>query len=161
MPPSGTVINKKQIPLVPVLTGALALVLLAAAVVYLSRPEPKTATTGVASQEAKAYLPNLGLSDVNMQASENLMNQKVVEVLGNISNNGPRELKSIDVYCLFYGVDGHEIHRERLRIVGGVGTQGSLKPGATKAFRMPFDSLPDGWNQAMPKMVIAQITFVN
>jgi hypothetical protein len=25
---------------------------------------------------------------------------------------------------------------------------------------MPFDTLPDGWNQALPKMVIAQIKFV-
>ena len=114
-----------------------------------------------ASQEAKSYLVNLGLSDVNMQASENLMNQKVVEVLGNISNNGPRDVKSIDVYCLFYGLNGREIHRERLRIVGAASAAGTLKPGATKSFRMPFDSLPDGWNQALPKMVIAQITFVN
>jgi hypothetical protein len=26
---------------------------------------------------------------------------------------------------------------------------------------MPFDTLPDGWNQALPKMVIAQITFAS
>jgi len=131
-----------------------------AGIVYLTRPVQKTADSA-ASQEAKAYLANLALSDVTMQASENLVNQKVVEVLGNISNNGPRELKSIDVYCLFYSVDGHALHRERLRIVGGAETRGSLKPGATKAFRMPFDSLPEGWNQALPKMVMAQITFVN
>ena len=140
--------------------AALVVLALVAGVFYLSRPVAKTEESA-ASQEAKSYLVNLALSDVNMQASENLMNQKVVEVLGNISNNGPRELKSIDVFCLFYGVDGRELHRERLRIIGGAGTAGSLKPGATKSFRLPFDALPDGWNQAMPKMVIAQITFVN
>ena len=140
--------------------AGLAVLALFAGVFYLNRPAPKTVETA-ASPEAKAYLPNLGLSDVSMQASENLANQKVVEVLGNISNNGPRELKSIDVYCLFYGVDGREVHRERLRIVGGVATPGSLKPAATRTFRMPFDTLPDGWNQALPKMVIAQITFAN
>ncbi len=140
--------------------GALVVVALIGAGVYLTRPVTKAADTG-ASQEAKDYLPNLGLSDVDMQASENLMNQKVVEVLGKISNNGPRALKSIDVWCLFYGLDGREIHRERLRIVGGAANAGTLKPGATQSFRMPFDALPDGWNQAKPKMAIAQITFAN
>ena len=152
--------KKKSFPFVPALTAAAVLLALLVAWFYLNRPVPKTEETA-ASQEAKAYLANLALSDVNMQASENLVNQKVVEVLGNISNNGPRELKSIDVYCLFYGLDNRELHRERLRIVGGVAAPGSLKPGATKSFRMPFDTLPDGWNQAMPKMVIAQITFAN
>jgi hypothetical protein len=160
MSSSSAVPNKKPVPLVPLLMAAVAVLALLGGVLYLNRPAPKTLAS-TASHEAKAYLTNLGLSDVNMQASENLVNQKVVEVLGNISNNGPRELKSIDVYCLFYGLDGREVHRERLRIVGGAGTPGSLKPGATKSFRMPFDSLPDGWNQALPKMVIAQITFVN
>jgi hypothetical protein len=139
--------------------AAIVISALVGAGVYLSQPVPKAAET-TASQEAKAYLVNLGLSDVNMQASENLVNQKVVEVLGSISNNGPREVRSIDVWCLFYGVDGREVHRERLRIVGGVATPGTLKPTATKSFRMPFDALPDAWNQAMPKLVIAQITFV-
>ena len=140
--------------------AAVAALGLLAGVFYLNRPAPKTVETA-ASPEAKAYLANLGLSDVRMQASENLANQKVVEVLGNISNNGTRDLKSIDVYCLFYGVDGREIHRERLRIVGGIATPGSLKPGATQSFRMPFDTLPEGWNQALPKMVIAQIVFAH
>lgn len=139
--------------------AAIVISALVGAGVYLTRPVPKAPETS-ASQESRDYLPNLGLSDVSMQASENLMNQKVVEVLGNIVNNGPRELKSIDVYCLFYGIDGRLLHRERLRIVGGVATPGTLKQGATTSFRMPFDTLPDGWNQALPKMVIAQITFV-
>jgi hypothetical protein len=158
MPSPSAATDKKSVPLVAIVTAAVVVLALVAAAVYLTRPVQKTLDSG-ASQEAKAYLPNLALSGVNMQASENLMNQKVVEIFGDIANNGPRELKSIDVFCLFYGVDGHEVHRERLRIVGGAG-QGPLKPGATKSFRMPFDSLPEGWNQALPKMVIAQITFV-
>ena len=99
---------------------------------------------------------NLALSDVSMKASENFMRQRVVEIEGKISNNGPRPLRSIDVYCLFYGVDGRELYRERVPIVPA---GAPLKPNQGRAFRLPFDSLPDGWNQAMPKMVIAQIAF--
>ena len=160
MSPSSAAANKKSVPLVAISTTFLGVLAVLGGLFYSSRPVQKEGESA-ASQEAKAYLANLGLSDVTMQASENLMNQKVVEVLGNISNNGPRELKSIDVYCLFYSVDGRLLHRERLRIVGVPDTRGPLKPGATKSFRMPFDSLPEGWNQALPKMVIAQISFVN
>ena len=107
----------------------------------------------------KAYPPNLALSDVTMQATENFMKQQVIEVQGRIANNGPRPLAAIDVYCLFYGIDGRELYREKVPIIGGVESRTSLKPNGTRAFRLPFDSLPDGWNQAMPKMVIARIAF--
>ncbi len=54
---------------------------------------------------------------------------------------------------MFYGVDGKELYRERIAIVRGLG------PQETRAFRLPFDNLPDGWNQAMPRLAIAKISF--
>lgn len=134
---------------------ALALI---AGIVYLSRPVPKPAAlNGPASREAKAYLPYLALSGVKLQATENFMQQRVVEVLGNISNNGPRPLESVEVYCLFYGIDGRELYRERQAIVNSKG--GPLNPGQSRTFRLAFDALPDGWNQAVPHLVIAGIHF--
>ena len=94
-----------------------------------------------------------------MQATENFMNQQVVEVEGKIANAGPKPLRSVDVFCLFRSVDGSEIRRERLSIVRTAGKP--LKPGEVRSFRLPFDSIPDSWNQAMPQMVIAQIAFAN
>lgn len=132
------------------------MVILIAGALYLNRPVAK-APEPAASAEAKAYVANLELSNVTMKASENFMRQQVVEIQGNIANRGPRALRSIDIYCLFSGVDGREIHRERVPIVQSKGAP--LKPGEVRGFRLPFDTLPDGWNQALPKMVIAQITF--
>ncbi len=146
--------SEQKLSWTAVLVGTLAVAVLVAGLLYLNRP-PAPVSPGEASAEAKAYLKNLQLSDVNMQATENFMNQQVVEIQGKIGNNGARKLASIEVYCLFYGLDGKEIHRERLAIARG------LPPGETRAFRLPFDSLPAGWNQAMPKMVIASIAFSN
>jgi hypothetical protein len=155
-PPIST-LGKK--PIAPLVVAAVVVVLaIAAAAIYLARPAAQATANEPASAEAKAYVQNLALSDVRMQASENFMRQQVVEIQGKIANNGPRPLKSIDVYCLFYGVDGREIHRERVAIVRSAAP---LKPNEIRAFRLPFDSLPDGWNQAMPKMVIAQIAFAS
>jgi archaellum component FlaF (FlaF/FlaG flagellin family) len=150
--------TRTRIP-VPVLVSAVVvLIALVFAIVYLARRPAQTAVTQAqASPEAKAYLPNLQLSEVTMKAAENFMKQQVVEVDGKITNNGPRPLQSVSIYCLFSGVDGREVYRERVPIIPAKGTP--LKPGETRSFRLPFDSLPDAWNQALPRMVIAQITF--
>ena len=149
--------TRKKLPLLPILVGLVVAVSLIVALVYLTRPVAKPETNGRAAPEARAYVANLALSDVTMQATENFMQQRVVEIQGKITNNGPRALESVDVYCLFYGVDGREIYRERLAIVPPRGAD--LNSRETRAFRLPFDNLPDGWNQAMPKLVIAQIQF--
>ena len=31
---------------------------------------------------------------------------------------------------------------------------GGLKPGEEKSFRLPFDTVPESWNQSMPGLVI-------
>jgi hypothetical protein len=145
----------KKIPLTAWIITALGILVLIAGGIYLNQPVKTAPMTGEASPEAKAYLPNLRLSDVAMQASENLMQQQVVEVQGKITNNGNRKLALVEVYCLFYGTDSREIHRERLPLVR------DLTPGETRSFRLPFDSLPDGWNQAMPRLAIAKISFAS
>lgn len=145
-----------KLPLAPVAAGAVGIAALLALLFYLNRPAARPAEEA-ASPEAKAYVSNLALSDVTMKAAENFMKQQVVEIEGKIANRGPRSLESVDVYCYFEDVNGHQIYRERVPIVKSKGAP--LKPNEVRAFRLPFDSLPDGWNQAMPKLVIAQITF--
>jgi hypothetical protein len=151
------VVAARKIPIAVLVAGIIGLILLVAAAVYLTRPAHNKSSEPPASQDAKAYVSELRLSDVTMKASENFMKQQVVEVEGKITNAGDRALKSVDVYCLFYGIDGREIHRERVAILQSKAAP--LKPNETRPFRLPFDTLPDGWNQAMPRMVIAGITF--
>jgi hypothetical protein len=141
------------------LIGASATILLLAGIlVYLSRPA-KNGSPPPVSGEAKAYVSRLTLSDVTMQATENFMKQRVVEIEGKIANGGERTLQGIDVYCVFYDVGGREIHRERVPILNRKGAP--LRPGESRAFRLPFDSLPEGWNQVMPRLVIAGINFTS
>jgi hypothetical protein len=149
----------KKARITPVILSAIIVIALITGLFYLSRPAPKAPQEGPASPEVKAYVPNLTLSDVSMKATENFMKQQVVEVEGKITNNGPRPLESIEVYCLFYDANGREIHRERLPIFKA--KNGPLKPKQSASFRLPFDNLPDSWNQTVPKLVIAQITFAD
>ncbi len=108
------------------------------------------------TSEARAYTRYLQLSDVEMKASENYFQQTVVEIAGKIANVGDRPLDTVEIYCVFRDGYGQLVLRRRLAIV----TNGSgLKPGETKSFRLPFDDLPQSWNQAMPQLVIAGVKF--
>ena len=115
-----------------------------------SQPPPLTA-------EAKKYVRNLQLSDVEIKAAENYMKQKVVEIVGQIANAGPRPVKVVEINCVFRDPYGQLVLRERVSIVGK--RTGSLTPGDKKSFRLAFDSIPDSWNQTMPDLVIAGIVF--
>jgi hypothetical protein len=151
--------NHKNPPLAFVLSGVLIVIAVVLVLFYLRKPSPEKAQNGPASAEARAYVSNLVLSDVSMKAAENFMKQQVVDIEGRITNNGPRPVESVDVYCLFRGVDGREIYRERVPIVPPKAVP--VKPKETRPFRLAFDELPDGWNQGMPTLVIAQISFAH
>jgi hypothetical protein len=120
-------------------------------------PKPPPPPAPVLTAEAKQYLNNLVLGNVHMQAAESLANQRVVEILGDIANKGDRTVRLAEVTCVFNDYYGKELTRERVAIVGQ--TTGTLAPGASKPFRLAFDDLAETWDQALPKLVIAQIQF--
>ena len=137
---------------------ALALILILGAFSWLTfGPKPPPPPPPVLTDEAKQYLPSLALSNVHMQAAESMVNQRLVEILGTITNNGNRLVKLAEVTCVFRDYGGAEVKRERVAIVGAGGT--GLAPGASKPFRLAFDDVPDTWSQALPTLVIAQIQF--
>jgi hypothetical protein len=113
----------------------------------------------VLTDEARDYLEHLTLEGVRMQASESMVNSRLVEILGTIRNNGSRKIRLAEVTCVFRDYSEQVVKRERVPIVGGATGSGSLDPGQAKSFRLPFDDVPDNWNQVMPTLVIAQIQF--
>jgi hypothetical protein len=130
----------------------------AAGFFYLDRaskqpPAPPPALTG----DAKAYVRNLKLSGVEMSAHEDYFKQKVVEITSMIQNSGDRVLEIVEINCVFYDPYGQVVLRQRVPIVSK--KAGGLAPSETKPFRLPFDNLPDSWNNTMPQMVIARIDF--
>jgi hypothetical protein len=140
----------------------LAMILILGAFGWLTfGPPPKPPKPPVLTEEAKAYLGNLVLTNVHMQASESMVNQRVVEILGDITNKGNRVVRLAEVTCVFSDYNGRPVTREREAIVGEtIGAMGGpLASGASKRFRLAFDDLPEEWNQALPKLVIAQIQF--
>lgn len=107
--------------------------------------------------DAKAYVRNLRLLDVEMKAHESYLKQSVVEIVGKIGNEGDRILDLVEINCVFYDAYGQVVLRERVPIVSR--KMGKLAPGEIKNFRLAFDNVPESWNQAVPSLVIARIDF--
>ena len=151
--------KQASIPPVAIVIG-LVLVVGAAGFWYLNRaaqrpPAPVAPLTGDARQYVRdAHLP---ISEVAMEAHESYLKQQVVDITGKIGNTGNRVIDTAEIYCVFYDSYNQVILRERVAIVSK--KMGGLAPGETKAFRLPFDNIPDSWNQVLPQIVIARIEF--
>ncbi len=66
---------------------------------YVAKHAPADAPL---TPEAKAYVQNLQLSDVEIKANKSYLNQMVVEINGKIANAGDRPLDTVEIYCVFY-----------------------------------------------------------
>jgi hypothetical protein len=104
--------------------------------------------------EGRAYVKNLPLSDVGMKATDSLARQTLIEIEGNIKNTGGRTVNRVEVTCVFYDYNGKPLYQERSVMV-----RSALKPGEGRGFRLAFDTIPDGWNNQMPQLVIALVIF--
>lgn len=152
-------ISPKEPRLNASLLTILAVTIVAAGAAFwflLLKPAPPAQQPAL-SQEAKAYTRALALSEVAMKAKDSFMQSTLVEVTGRITNNGDRTLRLVEINCVFYDPYSQEVHRERVPIVRTRGA--GLKPGESREFRLPFDAVPQSWNQALPSLVIARIEF--
>ncbi len=121
--------------------------------------QPPRPTCPRSPGDARDYVRagHLPISEVQMAAHESYLKQQVVEITGKIGNTGNRVIETAEIYCVFYDAYGQVILRERVPIVSK--KMGKLAPGETKDFRLPFDNIPESWNQALPQIVIARIEF--
>jgi hypothetical protein len=142
---------------VPVYVAIIVVLVGIGALAYVQYSSHHSAPTLELTPEANAYVRNLQLSETTMKATANYMKQTIVEIEGKITNSGDRPIDVVEIYCLFYDTYNQLVLRQRMAIVNE--KMGGLKPGETKAFRLPFDELPQSWNQTMPHLRIAGVKF--
>ena len=149
---------RKRSPIgIPVYVASAIAVVGLGVFAYLQYGGRGTAAQLPLSPEGKAYVKSLALSDITMKATGSFANQTLVEIEGKIGNTGDRSIDVIEIYCVFYDTYGQLVFRPRVPIVSA--RMGGLKPGETKSFRLPFDEIPDSWNQALPQLVVAGVKF--
>jgi hypothetical protein len=139
---------------VPIVVIAALLPVIGGIIWYLERGPRQPANQPTLTSEAKVYTRNLKLSGVEMKATTNYVGATVIEILGQITNVGDRAIQLVELNCVFSDPNGLVVWRERVPIV-----RRRLNPGESRSFRLPFENIPQGWNQAMPQLVIANIAF--
>ena len=149
--------KKASVPPMAIVIG-LVLVLGLGGFLFLDRAAKKSPPAPPPlTGEARAYARFLKLTNVEMKAHESYLKQSVVEIEGNIQNVGDRIVKTVEINCVFYDSYGQVVLRERVPIVSP--KIGAVAPEQLKPFRLPFDNVPESWNQRMPQLVMAAIEF--
>jgi hypothetical protein len=128
----------KKLPLLAIV--AIVVLLMGGAAWWLLGRSTPSESHPVLTAEARGYLKNLALSEVQMQANESYLKQAVIEIDGKIGNKGDRVLKLVEINCVFHDAYGQVVLRERVAIAGR--KTGDLPPGEIRSFRLAFDSIP-------------------
>lgn len=148
--------ESSKTPLMPILLGVLAVAAAGGGLYYLQQAS-QSDSGAVLTDDARAYLTSLDLGNVEMQAREDALGQTLLEVTGQITNLGDREVTVVEANCVFRDANGRELERQPSALVSE--RTGVLAPGESQSFRMAFDSVPPEWNQSVPDLFIAQIRF--
>lgn len=149
--------SRESLPVPIFVAGALLLIITTGVFFWYRQRQHAPPDVPILTKEAAAYLPNLQLADVDMQAAENYLNQTTTTITGKITNAGPRTLRLVEINCVFKDQIGQTVLRERVAIIGR--KTGPVATGQTRPFELNFDNIPVSWNQVLPDLVISQIVF--
>ena len=101
---------------IPVVVAAVLVGLAGAAVWFVAHLTQQAPQGPVLTAEAKAYVKYLQLGDVEMKAHESYSKQTLVEIVGKVTNAGPRALDRVEINCVFYDPYGQLVLRDRSKI---------------------------------------------
>ncbi len=92
-----------------------------------------------------------------MSAAENFLGHTVTYLDAQVTNQGTRAVRQIELELVFVDMLNQVVLRETARPVTLRGP--ALKPGQTRAFQVSFEHMPADWNQAPPTITPKQVQF--
>jgi hypothetical protein len=123
----------------------------------VTRPATAGAGRPPLSADQKAYLASLVFSDLRMSAAANFLGDTITYLDGNVTNQGAKPVRRLDVELNFVDTLNQVVLRETARLLANRATP--LQPGETYAFRVTFDHMPADWNQAPPSAKAVYVEF--
>jgi len=111
----------------------------------------------VLTEERQGDTRNLKLTTVTMKATDSYVGQRIIEIEGRSRNTGDRMLESVEIYSIFYDAYGQLVFAKTRG--DRQPEDGRIEPRRHKSFRLPFDEISPNWNEKMPQLVIASVTF--
>lgn len=143
------------------LIGA-AIVALLFAGVYLYTQHSRSASSSappplpMAAAE-QAYAPRIHFTGFKRVRASNFLNQEVTILFGNVTNNGDRAVREIQVQLEFKDVFNQVVLRDTVRVLGSQALP--LAPGESRDIQITYEHIAADWNQADPALRITGLLF--
>ena len=148
--------NKPTTPYILIAAGVL--VVLVAGAIFLTRRAPSGALSGpVLSEEQKAYLGQIEVTDAKMSAAENFLGHTVTYLDAVVVNKGSSAVKGVELELVFFDALYQVVLRESAHPV--TARTPPLKSGETRPFQVPFEHMPMDWNQGPPRIRPVSVEF--
>jgi hypothetical protein len=109
------------------------------------------------SEEQKAYLPQIVVTDARMSAAENFLGHTVTYLDAQVSNKDGREVRELELELVFVDTLNQVVLRETARPIT-LQTR-PLEPGQTRSFQVSFEHMPLEWNLAPPAITPKSVQF--
>jgi hypothetical protein len=141
-----------------ILIGAAAIIAIVAIVIVATRPRSATVAPAAAlSADQRAYLDKIAVSGARMSAAQNFLGHTVTILDAQVTNQGEREVREIELQLEFMDTLNQVVLRERAAPLAPHVIP--LKPRETRAFQVSFDHMPLEWNQAPPRVAVVSVRF--
>ena len=101
---------------------------------------------------ARAYAERIRFTELTVGRAANFLNQEVTFVFGTVTNEGAKTVRGLEVELDFRDLLNQIALRETRIVVGG--PIAPLAPGEKREFQLTVESVPAGWNQAVPGITI-------
>jgi hypothetical protein len=141
-----------------ILIAAGTLAVIVAVLVLLartgSRPLP---TEAQLSEEQKAYLQQIVVTDARMSAAENFLGNTVTYLDAQVTNKGSKEVRQLELEIVLVDTLDQVVLRHTARPITLRSTP--LGPGQTRSFQISFEHMPVDWNQALPTITPKSVQF--
>ena len=141
-----------------ILSAAAALAVVVTVVVLLTRGGSQhPPSRPIQSEERKAALAQIVITDASMSAAENFLGHTVTYLDAKVTNKGTKAVRELGLELTFVDTLNQVVLRETARPVSQQTLP--LKPGETRAFQVSFEHMPMDWNQAPPTIKPTSVQF--
>lgn len=147
--------ERKEFPLA-FLAGVVVMLLMLGGI-YLMTRESRPAGPVVEEHlpmddAARAYAERIRFTELSVGRATNFLNQEVTFLFGTVTNDGTKTVRGLEVELDFRDLLNQTTLRETRYVVGE--RIAPLAPGEKREFQLTFETVPAGWNQAVPGITI-------
>lgn len=103
--------------------------------------------------EEQAYAAHIHFLGLQMSRAANFLNQEITYVTGQVSNDGVRTIREVEVTLEFHDPFNQVVLRETRALLGAPRAR-PLEGGQRRDFQVSLEHVPDTWNHQYPSIQV-------